>query len=376
MVDICIIGGGAAGMTAAIHAKEANPDLDILILEKKNQLGKKILASGNGKCNLSNIKCKNVQQTLDFFGRLGVFTRTDSEGRIYPYTEESRAILDALKTRIDQLGIQVRTSAEVLELEKKKDFIVHLNTGTIKAKKVLIACGGKAGSQFGTTGDGYRLAKAFGHHVEKPIPVLTAVDVNEDMEKLAGIRVKGAVSLSYQDEIIFEEKGEIQFTKTGISGICVFNLSRYLLIPEGKTFQNGFEDYEIFIDFFPEEDEVLSLLEQRDAMGFKGKKLLEYLVRGPIASWIYDLAEGDIAESASLLKAFPLTPKGAKGWDFAQATKGGVSFDDVNRETLESKLIKNLYFAGEVLDFDGPCGGYNLQNAWENGALVGKEMAR
>lgn len=376
MIDICIIGGGAAGMTAAIHAKEANPELDILILEKKNQLGKKILASGNGKCNLSNIQCENVQQTLDFFGRLGVFTRTDSEGRIYPYTEESRAILDALKHRIDQLGIQVRTSAEVLELEKKREFILHLNTGMIYAKKVLIACGGKAGSQFGTTGDGYRLAKAFGHRVEKPIPVLTAVDVRESMEKFSGIRVKGMVSLSYKDEIIFEEKGEIQFTKTGISGICVFNLSRYLLIPEGRTFQNGFDDYEIFIDFFPEEQELLTLLEQREQLGFTGERLLEYLVRSPIAARIYELAQGDIAESAALLKAFPLTPKGVKGWDFAQATKGGVSFDDVDRETLQSKLISGLYFAGEVLDFDGPCGGYNLQNAWANGALAGKEMAR
>ena len=251
-----------------------------------------------------------------------------------------------------------------------------MNTGMVKAKKVLIACGGKAGSQFGTTGDGYRLAKAFGHHVEKPIPVLTAVDVKENMDKLAGIRVKGAVSLSYRDELIFEEKGEIQFTKTGISGICVFNLSRYLLIPEGRTFVDGFDDYEIFIDFFPEKQEVLSLLEQREAMGFTEEKLLEYLVRSPIAARIYDLTKGDLAESAALLKAFPLTPKGVKGWDFAQATKGGVSFDDVNRETLESKLVAGLYFAGEVLDFDGPCGGYNLQNAWDNGALVGKEMAR
>lgn len=375
-MDICIVGGGASGMTAAIYAKEANPGLDILILEKKNQMGKKILASGNGKCNLSNVNCENVQQTLDFFGRLGVYTRTDSEGRIYPYTEESRAVLDALKNRIDQLGIQVRTSAEVLEIEKKKEFILHLNTGTIQAKKVLIACGGKAGPQFGTTGDGYRLAKAFGHRVEKPVPVLTAVEVKENMEKLAGIRVKGAVSLSYKDEIIFEEKGEIQFTKTGISGICVFNLSRYLLIPEGKTFADGFDDYEIFIDFFPEEAEMLSLLEQRQSMGFTGEKLLEYLVRSPIAAWIYDLTKGDAAESAVLLKAFPLSPKGVKGWDFAQATKGGVSFDDVNRDTLESRLVPGLYFAGEVLDFDGPCGGYNLQNAWENGKLAGKEMAR
>ena len=256
--------------------------------------------------------------------------------------------------------------------------MIHLQTGAIEAKKVLIACGGKAGPAFGTTGDGYRWAKAFGHKVEKPIPVLTAVDIKEDMERLAGIRAKAAVSLTYQNEEIFREKGEIQFTKTGISGICVFNLSRYLLIPEGRTFTDGFDDYEILIDFFPdmEQSDLEGLLYQRQALGFDGETMLEYLVRGPVATWIYTSSKGDAAVAARLLKAFPLRPKGAKGWDFAQATKGGVNLEEVDTETMESKLIKGLYFAGEVLDFDGPCGGYNLQHAWETGTKAGKEMAR
>lgn len=378
MLDICIVGGGAAGMTAAIHAKEANPALHICIIEKKNQLGKKILASGNGKCNLSNLACEKVEETLTFFRSLGVITRADSEGRLYPYTEEARAVQEALKHRLHQLGVEIRTSAEVLEIQKKEHFILHLQTGEIHAKKVLIACGGKAGPAFGTTGDGYRWAKAFGHKVEKPIPVLTAVDIKEDMTRLAGIRAKAAVSLHYQNEELFRERGEIQFTKTGISGICVFNLSRYLLIPEGRSFADGFDDYQIFIDFFPDmdADTLAELLHQRQALGFDGESMLEYLVRGPIADQIYTSSKGDADTAADLLKAFPLSPKGAKGWDFAQATKGGVSFDEVNLDTMESKLMKDLYFAGEVLDFDGPCGGYNLQNAWETGTIAGKEMAR
>lgn len=378
MIDICIVGGGAAGMTAAIYAKEANPALHICIIEKKNQLGKKILASGNGKCNLSNLACEKVSETLDFFRRLGVITRADSEGRLYPYTEEARAVQEALKNRLLQLGVEIRSSAEVLEIEKKEHFIIHLKTGEIQARKVLISCGGKAGPAFGTTGDGYRWAKAFGHTVEKPIPVLTAVDLKEDMNRLAGIRAKASVSLHYQNEEIFREKGEIQFTKTGISGICVFNLSRFLLIPEGKHFLNGFDDYQIFIDFFPdmEIEPLKELIHQRTKVGFDGENMLEYLVRGPIADWIYELSKGDVTKAASLLKAFPLHPKGAKGWDFAQATKGGVCLDEINSDTMESKLIKDLYFAGEVLDFDGPCGGYNLQNAWETGTIAGKEMAR
>lgn len=378
MIDICIVGGGAAGMTAAIHAKEANPALHVCIIEKKNQLGKKILASGNGKCNLSNLACEKVDETLAFFQRLGVITRADNEGRLYPYTEEARAVQEALKHRMKQLGVVIRTSAEVLSIEKQENFILHLQTGALEAKKVLIACGGKAGPAFGTTGDGYRWAKAFGHKVEKPIPVLTAVDVKENMERLAGIRAKVAVSLYFKDEEIFSEKGEIQFTKTGISGICVFNLSRYLLIPEGRTFAEGFDDYEIKIDFFPEMErgDLGGLLHQRQALGFDGETMLEYLVRGPVAAWIYESSKGDIEAAASLLKAFPLNPKSAKGWDFAQATKGGVSLEEVSPDTMESKLVKGLYFAGEVLDFDGPCGGYNLQNAWETGTKAGKEMAR
>ena len=378
MIDICIVGGGAAGMTAAIYAKETNPAAHVCIIEKKNQLGKKILASGNGKCNLSNLACEKVTETLDFFRRLGVITRADSEGRLYPYTEEARAVQEALKHRMKQLGVEIRTSAEVLEIEKKEHFILHLKTGPVEAKKVLIACGGKAGPAFGTTGDGYRWAKAFGHTVEKPIPVLTAVDIKEDMTRLAGIRAKAAVTLAFQNEEIFREKGEIQFTKTGISGICVFNLSRFLLIPEGKSFLDGFDDYQIFIDFFPDmdKDQLTELLSQRQKLGFDGEAMLEYLVRGPIAEQIFQWAKGDAETSAAMLKAFPLSPKGAKGWDFAQATRGGVALDEVNPETMESKLVKGLYFAGEVLDFDGPCGGYNLQNAWETGTIAGKEMAR
>ena len=378
MIDICIIGGGAAGMTAAIHAKESNPALHVCIIEKKNQLGKKILASGNGKCNLSNLACEKVGETLSFFQRLGVITRADAEGRLYPYTEEARAVQEAMKHRLSQLEVEIRTSAEVLEIEKKEHFVLHLKTGAVQARKVLIACGGKAGPQFGTTGDGYRWAKAFGHKIEKPIPVLTAVDLKENMERLAGIRAKAAVSLCFKEQEIFQEKGEIQFTKTGISGICVFNLSRFLLIPEGRTFTDGFDEYKIHIDFFPEmeRDELRELLCQRQELGFEGENMMEYLVRRPLATWIYESSKGDVDKAADLLKAFPLAPKGAKGWDFAQATKGGVSFDEVDENTMESKRIKGLYFAGEVLDFDGPCGGYNLQNAWETGTIAGKEMAR
>lgn len=283
MVDICIIGGGASGMTAAISAAEENQQLDILILEKKNQLGKKILASGNGKCNLSNVRCENYKDTLDFFASVGVMTRTDSEGRIYPYTEEARAVRDALEQRLRSLDVKVETSAEVASVEYDGVFHIELKNKTVEARKVLVACGGKAGADFGSTGDGFRFAKRLGHQVHKPVPVLTAVELADDVSRLAGIRVKGEVSLYFREEQIFSEKGEIQFTSTGISGICVFNLSRFLLIPEGKGLEDGFSDYRIDIDFFPEEEDLLPILEQRKACGFEGSRLLQF--SGQKADW-------------------------------------------------------------------------------------------
>lgn len=375
MIDICIIGGGAAGMTAAIAAAEENPNAKILILEKKNQPGKKILASGNGKCNLSNVNCENCGQTLDFFAGLGLLTRTDGEGRIYPYTEEAAAVRDALVRRLAELGVKVETAAEVSGITRGEHFIVELRNKAVEAKKVLISCGGKAGPDFGSTGDGFRFAKSLGHTVTKLIPVLTAVEVKEDVKRLSGIRAKGSVSLCYKGRTLFSEKGEIQFTDTGISGICVFNLSRFLLLPAGKALEGGFDEYEIFIDFFPDISDLRTLLTERSGRGFTGEHLLRYLVRRPVAEMIYAECGGDIDHSCVMLKAFPLSPKGVKGWNFAQATKGGVPLDELCENSQASAKVPGLYFAGEVLDYDGPCGGYNLQNAWETGYRAGKEMA-
>lgn len=380
MTDICIIGGGAAGMAAAISAKEENPKLDVLIIEKKNQMGKKILASGNGKCNLSNLSCPGCEDTLEFFEKLGVLTRSDSEGRLYPYTEDARTVRDALERAVKALGVHVITDAEVETVERAEEghFVLHMGHKVVEAEKVLIACGGKAGPKLGSTGDGFRFARKLGHKVSKLIPVLSAVDVQEDVERLSGIRAKGAVALKFQGQTKFHEAGEVQFTKTGISGICVFNLSRYLLIPEGYSWEDGFAQYQILIDFFPEmsQTELSVLLDRREEQGFDGEHLLQFLLKRPLAQMIYELSKGDKKEASKLLKAFPLSPKNVKGWDFAQATKGGVDLNEINTETMESLIVDNLYFAGEVLDYDGPCGGFNLQNAWETGRTAGREMAK
>ena len=380
MFDICIIGGGASGLTAAITAAEARPELNILILEKKDKPGRKIIATGNGKCNLSNVKCSNFKVTEEFFSHLGLPIRTDSEGRAYPYTEESKAVCDALQRRIMELNIDLMTDAEVSSIETVDDNgrkYFHITTGKKKysAEKVLIATGGKSAPSCGTTGDGFRFARKAGHSVSKLVPVLTAVETGEDMSSFAGIRAKGEVSLKFKGKEIFREGGEIQFTKTGLSGICIFNLSRYLLIPEGSSFKDGFKDYQICIDFIPGTDGK-KLLEEREEAGFRGKESIRYIVKDSIADDIYEKASGNTEKMAILLKSYTVHPVNVRGWDFAQVTKGGVLLDEINKDTMESEIVPGLFFAGEVTDYDGPCGGFNLQYAWETGIKAGKGMTK
>jgi len=382
MYDICIIGGGASGMAAAISAGESDNELNILILEKKEQLGKKVLASGNGKCNLSNERCEDYRGTLSFFQGLGVVTRVDEAGRIYPYTEDAGDIVEALERRLDVLGVSRITEAQVTDVSAADEGfqITAMVSGTenkICSSRLLIAGGGKAGPQFGTTGDCYRLAKKLGHSVTRLAPGLTAVELCEDTGDLAGIRAKARVVLKYRDEEIFEETGEAQFTRYGVSGICVFDLSRFMDLPEGRTLKDGFVDYTISIDFFPKGGNIEGFLRQRAEMpGVTGAEVMQSMVRKPIAERIYDMSGGSLEKMAELLRGFPLHPKGLKGWDFAQVTRGGIPLDEINMETMESLIKPGLFFSGEILDYDGPCGGYNLENAWQTGIRAGKGMSR
>lgn len=368
-------------MTAAIQAAETDPELKILLLEKKEKLGSKIAASGNGKCNLSNMSCEGYRTVKAFFEGLGVPLKENLDGRVYPRSEDSKTVCGALKDRLEYLGVEWVTGAEVTGVKrtdkKAGPFTVITGDREFESRKLLIATGGKAGPRFGTVGDGYRWAKSFGHHIRKLIPVLTAVETKEEMKELAGVRTRGEITLRYKGKAVFRETGEIQFTKTGISGIGVFNMSRFLMIPEGRTLRDGFEDYRIFIDFFPETGDMEKVLRERGNLrGFARGNLLRYMVKEPLANRINALAEADISRAAKMLKAFPLTPCSVRGWDFAQVTRGGIPLDEIDPCTMESKLCKNLYFSGEITDYDGPCGGFNLHNAWETGIKAGKGMAK
>ena len=366
-VDICIIGGGASGLVAAIKAKEVAPRDSVLVLEKLEEPGRKVAASGNGRCNLSNINCPGWEKTSEFFSSIGILTRTESEGRVYPYSEDGRDVVKALLRACDKYGVEILTRRQVVSLElekgsflltaefnKPKAYRVKPEDGPIKvlAGKILLSTGGKSKPKLGTSGDGYSFAKNLGHSITPLIPVLTGVETEEDIKAmgLSGIRQKVRVRLSKGEDELFAEEGEIQFTDYGISGICIFDLSRYL---EGRDLSC----YSITVDFAPDfSEEYLESL---------GEEVIESIVKAPLAKIIKDFHN---------LKSFNLTPKKLKGWEMAQVTRGGVPLSEINPETGESLLVPGLYFSGEMLDVDFKCGGYNLENAWETGIKAGLAM--
>lgn len=375
--DICIIGGGASGLAFAAEVSRLVPGISLFIIEKNDVLGRKILSTGNGRCNLSNMICPGHDEVLKFFDSIGVITRTDEAGRIYPYSEDARDVADALSQAVIRSGAEIMTGAVCTGCsfdEKEMLYETSAKAGdrefSITSRKVVLAAGGKAAPKLGTTGDGYRIAKKFYHTVTKLAPALTAVETHEDLKPLSGVRAKVRLSLIVHGGSIFEEDGEIQFTDYGISGICVFNMSRFMEIPEGRTLINGFDDYAAEIDFMPDTRDVRKLLEDRPA-----EDMLRSIVKKPVAEMILEKTKGDPEMTAWLLKHFMVHPSGLRGWDHAEITRGGIPLKEIKMDRMESKYFPGLFLIGEIIDFDGPCGGFNLQNAWETGLRAARAAA-
>ncbi len=391
--DIAIVGGGPAGLTAAIEAKVSNPKAKVIVLEKMEEPAKKLSATGNGRGNLSNKNCELLPTVIEFFSQCGIVTRADEAGRIYPYSEEAKSVSRALIKRAMNLGAEVLTKASVsnVEVDQEGRFHIFICEGRdrIVAKKLLVATGGKSFANYGSSGDGFTIARKLGHKVTPLVPGLTAIEVVENIKDLKGVRAKANVSLMESGNLIMEEEGEIQFRDDSISGICVMNLSSALPIGEAIG-NNRYENCRIMVNFVPDFSTV-ELMEfikhQAKTPGLKISEVLETLVKKPVAARIVKdskleagadastLTPAQMVQMANLLRRFTLSPSGKKGWKEAQVTKGGVDLDEINMGTMESKLVNGLYFAGEVIDYDGPCGGYNLHNAWLTGMKAGKDMA-
>ena len=390
--DIVIVGAGPAGLTAAITAKRVNPDVKIALLEKKEVPGKKLSASGNGRGNLSNKNCDSLDVVLRFFAETGIAIRMDEEGRIYPYSEEAKAVSETLTKRALKSGVELFTDCEVRNVETNPQGgfrIFILPEKVITASKVLIATGGKSFANYGSSGDGFGFARNLGHTVTPLVPGLTAIEAAQMPKDLKGVRVKGEATLFYEGDVIFKEAGEIQFKEDGISGICIMNMSSALPVGEKGNFAQVLEKCRISLNLVPDFSaaDLMDFLKAKQAESTTAFDIVETIVKKPLAHTVLKMAgvaKDAPAESLSMvqllaianhLRGFSLKPTGRKGWKEAQVTKGGVSLEELNPETMESRIAPGLYFAGEVTDYDGPCGGYNLNNAWLQGLKAGKDMA-
>lgn len=406
--QIAVIGGGASGLVAAISA--ARQGAHVIIVEKMNKLGKKILATGNGRCNMTNQHCHvlehykgnqtfiekvfdqfNVNDTLFFFEELGILHKTESAGRVYPFSDQAASVLDVFRMELERLNVKVLCETSVNKIEKENNsYVIHCEKNRdIQADKVILACGGKAGSQFGSSGEGYVLTKSFGHAVIKPRPALVQV-ISEEWfnKKLKGVRAKGKVSLTCNGNILSYAYGEIQFTEDGFSGICVFDISRDVNVCLGKR-----QKCSIILDLFPDYHfkDIETMLQMRVAyayektiedflVGMMNNKLIPVVLKlsgiSDTSRHCASLSAKQLKQIASLLKNWEIPVKRTRSWEHAQVTAGGVSTKEINPSTLESEKAAGLYFTGEIIDVDGICGGYNLQWAWSTGYIAGKHAAQ
>lgn len=387
--DICIVGGGASGMAAAIKANRTNSDLSIVVIEKNIVLGKKLKATGNGRCNITNVNAVNYLENMKFFNYLSLLPK-EEEGRIYPNSFDSGDVVSILVEKIYGLNIEIINGNAAREIHRDKDaFRIKLDDGELITRRVLLACGGKAAPIFGTTGDGYGMARKLGHRVTRLAPVLVPIECEGDFTGIKGIRARGILTLVKNKEIIFSETGEIQFTEYGISGICTFNATRFMKFDENKSLDN----YRMYFDFAPNVD-IYEFINNKVGQSInensreKNANILRSIVKAPMAKSIIDMAgvrgddflrslkETDVRRIEGLVHEYPIIPKKIKGWKSAQCTAGGVDINDINMDTMESKVCPGLYLSGELIDYDGPCGGYNLDNAWFTGAKAGESMAK
>lgn len=358
--DVAIIGGGASGLAAAIELSMQRPELDVAIIEKNDSLGRKIRATGNGRCNITNKKATGYMEIMKFLLKIGVMTRSCDGDLVYPYSESAADVVELLTEKVNELGIDVLlNTAAVSVVHDAGKFSIGCADADmiIEADTVILAVGGKAGPVYGTTGDGYAIAKSLGHTVITPIPVLTSVECENWDASLAGIRAKGVVSLYNNGNELFEESGEIQFTKYGLSGICIFNMTRFMRYDRSNG--ESLDQFEIKLNLFPEGD-IRELIEMQGETN-----VLRTILKKELAQYV-------MARGVESIHELTFIPSGLRGWKDAQATAGGVDLGEIDPMTCESRICPGLYITGELLDYDGPCGGYNLSNAW----LTGLKAAR
>ena len=395
---VLVIGGGAAGMMAALTAAENGHA--VTLLERQGRVGRKLMATGNGRCNLTNhhvspahyhgetpdfcrhaLAAFDVGSTLLYFAGLGLLTTAEDSGRVYPFSNMAGSVLDVLRFALENSGIDLRTGCVVTGIKKKGNtFLVRTESGEeFTADRVILAAGGAAGGKVGGVMDGYQLAKGLGHHRTPLYPSLVQIRTDPTYPRaLKGVKAEAVVTIRRGGEVLARNRGEVLFTEYGVSGPVIFDISR--------TAATGGDGLTVTLDLFPdwEQREALDWLRQRRQSA--GDREAGTLLTGALHSRLGQmvckaagftnqraagLSDGDLRRIAAQAKGFTLPVTGVCGFDQAQVTAGGLRCGEFDPHTMESRLVPGFYACGEVLDIDGDCGGYNLQWAWSSGRLAG-----
>lgn len=408
-MNIYIVGGGASGMLCSILIKRERPDFQVTILERNDKVGKKLLVTGNGRCNFSNreinknnfhssdgefpmgiINQLDGKRTLELMESIGVFPSEEKNGKLFPLSYQASTVQDMLRLHMEMAGVNVITSEKIDSIKSKNGkFLLKGSKGEYKSDVVVIATGGMALPSTGSDGIGYRLARELGHDIIEPQPTIVQLKSSyHRMKSLSGVRIDSSATI-YVDGVKGEEKfGDVLFTDYGLSGPSILDLSREAVLSLQKN-----KKVSIGVNLVGLEKTVISsiiskklkylqnsyaLKMEEFLLGLVNKKLhipvLEVL-RNEYG--ITDLSSGGLSEIlTNVLSDFRMEIVGFKGFGDAQATIGGVSTENVSNETLESKQTRNLYFVGEILDVDGDCGGYNLQWAWSSAYVAAKNIIK
>lgn len=400
MNKVIVIGGGASGLMAATQCHKEGSD--VTILERNTKLGKKILATGNGRCNFTNVDATELhynhpyfvkpvfeqmspKKTLAYFEELGIIPKVEAEGKTYPLSEQASSIVDVLVYEIERLGIHVVYEAKVIHIEKNNTFKITLeNNQVYEADRVILATGGMAMPKSGSDGIGYSLATSLGHQMTPIFPALVKLELDSPhLKALDGVKFPGTVELIHDGVSVQSEFDDVLFTRYGISGPTILQLSRKAnaLLQDNKQvwikvcLVNGPDKREVAKRFSQLADKEVEM----SLVGLINKRIIHPLLKELNITphiLVKNLAKSDLNHMINLLFDWRFKVIGSKDFDDAQVTAGGIVISDVNPQTLESKKVKGLYFCGEILDIDGLCGGYNLQWAWSSGYVSGKHAGK